>query len=274
MKLQMQWNPSILQVLKPSKTYITQCATPAGIVTMGWKSMSAMMDILRLSYMWRILLLPLTDIDKSLLIYMIYSIYHSKSQNTGPTASIVRACIKYNLMETVLLSIETGQYMSKRHWKKLITSTIMDFDKKRQKITCTLYKSLNRLHRDNSMSSWWKVVHNDPELFRKCNVIIRLLVFPGKSEGTICNKCNSLQQNYYEHIMFQCMHSKTERIIMWNKFTQSCPPKLAQDIESMNISEKTNFLLNCMNNTYVKEWHNIYKLLAEFLYWIWEANIK
>ena len=150
----------------------------------------------------------------------------------------------------------------------------MDYDKKRQRITCTLYKSLNRLYWDNRMSGWWKAVHNDPGLFKKCVVVIRLLVFPGKSKGAICDKCNSSQQNFYEHIMFQCKISENERIILWNRFTQSCPPKLAQDIESMNMSDKVNFILNCMNNTYVKEWHNTYKLLIEFLQWIWEVNIK
>ena len=104
------------------------------------------------------------------------------------------------------------------------------------------------------MSGWWKVVHNDPGLFKKCVVVVRLLVFPGKSKGARCDKCNSCQQNFYEHIMFQCKHSENERIILWKRFTQACPPKLAQDIENMNIPDKINFLLNCMNNTYVKEY--------------------
>ncbi len=250
----------------------TQCATPAGVTTMGWKSMSAVIDIQRLSFMWRILLLPITNLYKSLLIYLLYRIYFTKSLNTGPTACMVKACVKYDLINIVLMSIETGQYMPKKQWKKLVTYTITRYDEMRQQITCKLYKSLHRLHWDRGISSWWKVVHNDPGVHKKCSVIVRLLVSPGKSEETVCNKCNSYQQRDYEHILFECTYLEHERSKLWINFIESCPRNMACDINLLNNTDKTNFLLNCMNNTYEREWHDIYKSLIDFVYWIWAVK--
>ncbi len=48
-----------------------QCAYPGGIVSMGWRSMESIIDISSLLFIWRILLLPMSNIYKILLINYI-----------------------------------------------------------------------------------------------------------------------------------------------------------------------------------------------------------
>ena len=78
-----------------------------------------------------------------------------------------------------------------------------------------------------SSTSLVRLLHSDPDVNKKCSVVVRLLVSPGKLEETVCNKCNSYQQRDYEHILFECTYLEHEISKFWNKFIESCPRNMA-----------------------------------------------
>ena len=135
---------------------------------------------------------------------------------------------------------------------------VTDYDIKRQRITCMLYKSLNRIYWDNSINNWWWLSHNDPSITKMCVSIVRLLISPGKHLHKICEKCSTFQINDYEHILFKCPYNESSRKLLWMDFVDACPIPMEKDINAMEIRKRTNFLLNALNGAYTKEWHHIY----------------
>ena len=44
---------------------------------------------------------------------------------------------------------------------------------------------------------------------------------------------------------------------------------MRNDINAMDVTQKTNFILNGMNGAYTIEWQQIYVQLAKFIYEVW-----
>ncbi len=228
-------------------------------------------------FLWRILLcqtFTMSNIYKILIQRQLYHLsLNSEICNAGPTSRIISSLRRYNLVNIVFHAIETSNYMSKTSWKRLIKTSVREHDNKRQRIMSMLYKSLNRIHWSHSINSWWWVSYNDPSLTKMCVTIIRLLISPGKQEHKICDKCSSFQESNYEHVLFECDFNKSNRILLWKNFIDTCPKPMRKDINIMDVTKKTNFILNGMNGSFTKEWQHIYEQLAKFIYEMW-TNYK
>ena len=173
----------------------TQCAGPGGLVSIGWQSIGSMVEIARLRFFWRTLLLPVTDMYKLLMIYKVFEALYSNFQTSGPTASIVRICRKYDLLDIVISSIETGDYMPIASWKKTVKYVIQQRDYQRLQITCSLYTSLKRVHFDiinKRVIDWWYLALHDPCYIKKCTAIVRLLFAPARLGSSLCQKCTCI----------------------------------------------------------------------------------
>ena len=86
-------------------------ANVGGIVTLGWSTAQAKINTKVLQFLWRILLLPHSDIYKVVLINRFYEAYRCKGNISGPVANMVNLCKRYNVMGIVIKSIETGKFM-------------------------------------------------------------------------------------------------------------------------------------------------------------------
>ena len=137
-----------------------QSANPSGLVTMGWNSIQSITEVVRLQFLWRVLMLPMNNIYKIAMLRRLYQVVTQCNSVTihSPTSVIVNICSKYGLLDTVFEAIESGQYMSKSVWNKHIKAIIYSRDHKCQMITCKLYRSMHRVNFGSrlEMSSWWK----------------------------------------------------------------------------------------------------------------------
>ena len=92
---------------------------------MGWKPLAFHIDFLRLMFMWRILLLPMSNIYKTILIRrFLHKVYHYTGSRCGPAKNMLDICIKYGLQNFVLYAIENADYCSMRQWKRMVKYVI------------------------------------------------------------------------------------------------------------------------------------------------------
>ena len=82
-----------------------------------------------------------------------------------PYKELSKLAKKYGLLQTVKTAIETGTYMSREKWKRLVKNTVKRYDFKHWKRGCKLCKSLCSLSLNSlnpQMSAWWVHEFHDP----------------------------------------------------------------------------------------------------------------
>ena len=93
-----------------------------------------------------------------------------------------------------------------------------------------------------------------------------MLVAPAKFEKQMCKNCDEYVHMSFEHILFTCRGNEIKRHALWEKVIQACPKQLAGELNTMSITRKTNMLLNGLNNSFVYEWGELFKCIADYLY--------
>ena len=105
----------------------SQSSNTASLVTMGWHSVQVFVDIARLMFVWRILLLPMSSLYEIIMVRRILEL-SMVGQGSGPVWNIIQTCNKYNLLQTLLDAINTGEYVSIRKWKKNVRAVVCQKD--------------------------------------------------------------------------------------------------------------------------------------------------
>ena len=94
-----------------------QTGNPGAIGTLGWNTIETQVNINRLLFLWRLLLLPITCIYKIVILRRFTQLLNS--HGSGPTANFVSLCRRYDFLDTVMNCIESGEYMEMSKWKKM-----------------------------------------------------------------------------------------------------------------------------------------------------------
>ena len=133
-----------------------QCANVC-IATLGWMSVVTYVEILRIVFLWRLLLQPTSSPYKKVAISrVVYHLYcHENGKHIGPTQTIIQAYEKYGLLEMLYSALETGVLMPLNKFKSHIKQVVWTVEIKRYIATCLLYKSIpNIVNSDMSISMW------------------------------------------------------------------------------------------------------------------------
>jgi len=244
-------------------------ANYGAIVTMGWKSLKAHFDILKLLFMWRLLLLPMTCIYKKIILYRIMYIFLSHGKTfTGPTSLFIEICKKYNLYYVLKKAVVNGDFMNIDEWKKMVKLAVIKKDQQRITIQCSLYKVLDYLNPTCRMSVWWQHAFKTPTFSRINRSVLRLLLNVERHGFKYCEKCNFVSINTIEHMFFDCTATKEVRELNWSKVTELCPKQLVTEMEAKSKRELCVFILNGLNCDYVDEWKDIYSAISLYVYYL------
>ncbi len=96
-----------------------------------------------------------------------------------------------------------------------------------------------------------------------------MLIAPAKAESQPCKRCKTFTRATYEHILFTCNTLTNKRNDSWRKVLSDCPGKLGYELECMSGCDKTSFILNALNNSYISEWHACFQSLATYIHDMW-----
>ena len=255
-------NAKIFQGL-PQSTSNVGC-----IGTIGWTSISAHINILKILFLWRILLIPLNCMYKRIMICRITECVMNVC-DTGPVSTMLKICTKYDVLNVVLDSIMNDSYPKAGVIKRFIKSVVNGRDFKVWKISCCMYDSLKLLNTNNTTVQrvcWWDICSKSPEYTNKCRLVIRLLLNVFQLGKDHCNLCTKLCVNSIPHILFECSHNEVTRNVNMLAIEQVCPPQLYQHFISMSPVEKCKLFLNGLNAPFIPEWDQLYYRILYFIY--------
>ncbi len=104
-------------------------ATPTTLTTLGWWSLKSTLVLRRLMMLWQILLLPMNNIYKEIVVKRFLE-HHTGFQNsnkyiaTGPVALIYESAVWINMHDYVAGVIMDGSYITKLQWKSVVKDRI------------------------------------------------------------------------------------------------------------------------------------------------------
>ena len=248
---------------------LVQCASVGSVGNIGWLSIEAIIDMMRLLFLWRMLSLPMTCLYKVILVKRITQLLY-RENGRGPTWNMIATCVKYGIEEFLYEAVETGIYMSYQTWKSKISYIVNEKYVQRLRVTCKLYKSLLYLEiKGNDIidsNGWVQFLHSAPHCARECRCILNLLLNTYRLGKDMCTLCSSYVPDTIEHILFECSNGDNMRDDLWREVINACPRPLVDGMYQMSEFTRTKFLLNALRTKYVKEWHDIYVCVSKFIY--------
>ena len=194
----------------------------------------------------------------------MYYVLHDSTQR-GPLWNVLKVCKEYGLYDLVKSSMETGEYISKVLWKRVVRESLANLEHKRWRINCKLYRTLHFMSVYH-MSAWWLHAYHDHAFSKQNRVILRLLLNVKMYAEIICPCCDINVVNCAVHVLFGCSCNEEQRVLLWNLFVEKCPQGLRVSLERMSYKQKTKFILNACNSYYLHEWKEIFDSLSNFIY--------
>jgi hypothetical protein len=259
-----------------------QTANVTCLATIGWRCMATHIDIVRLLFLWRILLLPMDNIYKRIvLLRLCYHMYNPTGQHLGPLAAIVAVYNKHGLTDVLDNALKTGVCMNMSRFKSLVYAHAVDHENKQFSVTCLLYKSLtlfNMCITGIKMWPWWTFAHHFPQYLYKVRVLCRMLIEQNclnsvvcrfDHSSPLCKLCDAREVETVCHMLFSCAYYDSIRQARWQMVRISAPPALGHEIDNMSAMEKTAFILSGLKCDYTEEWADVYHSIIMFCYSIY-----
>ena len=244
-----------------------QAVNIGSFVTIGWKPLEFHIDYVRLMFLWRILMLPMSNIYKTVLVRrIIHCVEQFNDKRCGPVKNILDTCIKYNLQSFVMDAIENASYCNMAQWKKMVRHLVENKYVRQVSVTKPLFKSLQYMSICCFMSPWWHYAHRCPSKSRESRAIVQLLLNKDRYVHSVCVYCDVQTRVNTHHILFDCSHFAGIREILWSEVELVGPPVLVQHLNEMSSSERCSFILNGFHTGYTVEWQELYMALSSFVF--------
>ena len=258
-----------------------QTCNIAAVAMLGWLSIQGYLDILMLSLLWKIISLPLAYIYKQLfLIRYVTHTYRDQENHYGPLWRAMNRSEKYGLLPFIIDAVETGEYMPDTQWKRLCKERVWQREQKQWKVNSALFVKLSEIRQMidcKNVLSWWQYAQHNTEDMNKCKLILKLFLgvhnlkcnavkYTGENQSQLCTNCSDYKYETIEHVLFECEGNSVLRGHLWNNILESCPSaSMVYEMTSMSTKARCSFLLSGLNNSYVKEWNNLFKAIVQFI---------
>ncbi len=261
-----------------------QTPLPVPLATLGWMRISGAMDVVKMTFLYGLLLLPYACMYKRVAIARLaYHIYdHTGGKHGGPILQAYEACSRHGLAGHILDILNTGHGMSKREWKRLVDTTVRQSEQTRWYMTCLMYKKLplfsSVVASCNQRWVWWVIGRRCPDLSRATRAMLKLLclgVNTGQFGGhRLCSLCTSFKPETVEHLLFECDSFSASRQCLWDKVLGCMPEAMKQQVTVMPNEQKCIFILSGALSGYIPEWINIYRTMADFVWGLYNLRAE
>ena len=248
----------IIQVL-PQQT-----ANPGSRLTIGLTSITCHIDIMRLLFLWRILLLPMSSIYKKIVISRF--LLCNNVITCGPVSLLYNTCKRHGLVDLVISSILKGKYISLNEWKRIVNLKVKDLDYRTCILKSFMYDTLGLLRCDQGkcLSQWWVHCSHDPSFTVKCCFIVKLLLQVSRLYIRRCKLC--AERSSICHILFECHSLNIDSRLLWLNIR--FPDGLRKSLEAYSNEDKTCFILNAFYIKYTLEWKDSYDDVINYVYYV------
>jgi hypothetical protein len=253
---------------------------PAALATVGWLTLESCIAIAKMSFIWKILCLPVDNIYRRVATHILTEVLYTnaREKHVGPISSTVKVITEYKLDDILRSHLTRNEFGKPSYWKHLIKRTVWHNEVIKWKLTCMLYSEL-RVYRevvtDIRLHTWWKVARDYPYLTRYVSCVLAVLL-GGQPKGlqsnfgkSACRLCILNRKDTAQHILFECPSLEPAYSAEWRNVLLSMPYAMAETLRNANSRDKCVFILSGLSNSYIKEWVKIYETIAKFVYKIY-----
>ena len=250
---------------------------PVPLASIGWLSISAYVAIIKLSFMMRVLNLPENNIYRRIMEFRLRD--HMNNDDVpqafnSPTYSMLKLANDYGFKDKIIIGLSGGEYGNINENKREIKKRIKERETNCWKATCLMYDRL-KIYRVTivsiSMHAWYIFSNQYPQMCKKVSAVIAIACGT-QPKGMYCTTtntcvlCTRRAPDSPEHILFWCEVLSQIRDNHMQRIISEMPRALQLSFESMPPSEKVVFLISGFRCEYTREWSQIYKECANFVF--------
>ena len=145
--------------------------TPSTLATVGWLSIDAFICMRKLTFLWHILCMPVSNIYRRLVILLMQqclingSLWNTEMRES-PVIDMFRVAHRYgmtNLLRHCYLNKDFGAFTAR---KSLVKRVVWEYEWRRWRASCVMYPRLetyNSIVNDIKMNVWWIFCKYNPE---------------------------------------------------------------------------------------------------------------
>ena len=265
------------EMAKMAQGLPSQAANVSCLATLGWKCLSTYIDTLRLLFLWRLLLLPVSCIYKQVLILRLYHhLYCPDRPHIGPIYQMLQVYRRYGLIDVLDCALTTGNVIPLSKFKCIVKCKAQELETDSFEVTCMLYKTLKLFKeciKDIEMWPWWAFASKFPEYGYKVRIMCRLLMDRHCLKEVTCRfdtsspKCILCADNVIEsvdHMLFKCEALNCYRDDLWKEVLESAPEAMKYEFHRMTDKEKCIFIFSGFRCKFVTEWRDLYISVMKF----------
>ena len=193
----------------------TNTPNSSHLAVVGWHTLDTRISIMKLSFLWRILCLPIDNIYRRIITFVLQLCLNDDNyvNLSSPTYSIFTYVRRYNLIDVLngsLYSDNEGQISA---YKKIIKNTVYSYETNCWKATIFLFHKgplYNSCVMNIQMHAWWLFAKSFPSYYRQVSSVIAL--FCGTQpkfsqcnfDNLLCELCCERQLDNPLHVLFEC----------------------------------------------------------------------
>ena len=193
----------------------------------------------------------------------------------SPVISMYNTAVKYGLDNMLLQAVSYNNLPDFTLIKSQIKRIVWGNENDRWRASCLIYRELDQYRSTVSnirMHPWWLFVKDEPIYCTKVAGVLAVLMGgqPCKYQRNFghsrCKICESFEAETAEHILFKCNALEQYRSILWENVLLKLTEPLKESVMQMTHNERTVFLVSCLNESYINEWRDLYKAIANFIH--------
>ena len=249
-------------------------ANPSVLAPLGWLSISSLIAMMQMLFMFRTLCMPFRNVYKETILVKLREIceYGDIDANQfkvkSPVMSMLCYAKQYGLTDKIkncLINDDFGMFSS---WKTIVKKVVWKFEASKWKLSCSMYSCLNVYNMSLTtigMCVWWKLAKFNPRLVKKAACLMAVLCGgqPVKMqcnfESRMCKLCDMRARDDAEHNIMICPRFAPKRKLIMDVISTSMPPAMQDAFAQYNNATKLTFLLSGLGVDFTPEWHDTYK---------------
>lgn len=194
--------------------------TDVALSLLGCNPVITDIDYKKLIFLGQLCTLSVSCITKELFTHRLINYVENPRRKVGFMPDILRILDKYSLRYVLENFIDTGIFMTKHVWKKLVRKRIDDVVREEWQHRMTTDTNLNKFltfHNVYEPCVFWKISKSNPKLSKYCQNCIKLVGMMFSNYRLLsCPSCYMLNNNQTEHTILYCCATENFRKQLWH----------------------------------------------------------